>query len=81
MSGALSILVAYPGAKYLRGSTLASDWARRVNRAMHEVVIETNAHQLQLVFHSLRVQRIGAGDPATGTVTPVEPEDLVQSAT
>jgi len=74
-------MAAYPGAKYLPESTRAADWTRRLGRLMHEVRIETNAHNLTLVFHSLRVYRVARGDPETGKLTPVAPVDLLAPAT
>lgn len=51
--------IAYPGPTYVEGSVLAAEWGRRLGRAMHEAVIETNAFRLQLVFHDLQVERTG----------------------
>jgi hypothetical protein len=51
--------LAYPGPTYVEGSALAREWSGRLGRPMHEAVIETNAIRLQIVFHDLKVERIG----------------------
>ena len=73
-------MAAYPGATYRPDSPRAAEWARRLGRSMHEVRIETSAHTLELVFHGLRVQKVAAGDPATGALAPIDPVDLVAPA-
>jgi hypothetical protein len=70
----------YPGVVYLPDSPRAAEWSRRLGRPMHEVRIETNAWTLELVFHALRVHRIAHGDPAAGTLSPIEPVDLAPDA-
>ena len=74
-------MAAYPGATYLPESPRAAEWSQRLGRRMHEVRIETNAHNLELIFHGVRVQRVARGDPTTGTLTPVEAVDLLAPAT
>jgi hypothetical protein len=39
---------------------------------MHEARIESNALDLTLVFHDLRVDQLAAGDPDTRTLIPVD---------
>ena len=46
---------AYPGATYMTDSVLAQEWSQRLGKTMHEVQIETNGHNLRLVFHDLKV--------------------------
>jgi hypothetical protein len=53
---------AYPGATYVDNSVPAKEWANRLGHPMHEVRIETNGHNLDLVFHDLRVREISEGD-------------------
>jgi hypothetical protein len=53
---------AYPGASYIDNSALAQEWSRRLNKPMHEVRIETNGHNLALVFHDLIVKELSQGD-------------------
>ena len=74
-------MAAYPGAVYLPDSPRAAGWTRRVGHPMHEVRVETNSHTIRLVFHALRVYKVGQGDPATGDVSPIEPIDLLAPAT
>jgi hypothetical protein len=62
---------AYPGLSYVPDSELAASWAKRMGREMHEVLIESNAHKIELVCHDLIVLRAAAGDPVTGELTPV----------
>jgi hypothetical protein len=71
---------AYPGATYIRNSVLAADWSRRLGQSMHEVRIQTNAHNLQLIFHDLKVYRIASGDAATRDLTPIEPQEITNAA-
>jgi hypothetical protein len=54
--------VAYPGAKYVEASVTAREWESRFGKPMHEVRIETNGHNIQLIFHDLRVEEIGPAD-------------------
>jgi hypothetical protein len=74
-------MAAYPGARYLPESPTAAEWSRRLGRPMHEVRIETNAHNLTLVFHELRVHRTDEGNPDTGHLAPIDPVDLLAPAT
>jgi hypothetical protein len=55
--------LAYPGAKYLQDSSVAQEWMSRLGKIMHEVLIETNGHDIRLVFHDLSVKELGEGDP------------------
>ncbi|HVC94701.1 MAG TPA: hypothetical protein VND64_13460 [Pirellulales bacterium] len=73
----VNAMEAYPGAKFCADSPLAAGWTRRLGRPMHEVTIETNGHRLQLVFHSLRIHKVAQGDPATNSLSPIEPIDLL----
>jgi hypothetical protein len=70
----------YPGARYLPESARAAAWSRRLGHPMHEVRIETNTWTIELVFHALRVQKVEHGDPATGSMSPIEPVDLPSNA-
>jgi hypothetical protein len=54
--------VAYPGAKYVEDSVAAREWETRFGKPMHEVRIETNGHNIQLIFHDLSVEDIGPAD-------------------
>ena len=64
---------AYPGLSYVMDSPLASSWAERLAREMHEVAIETNAFGLRLICHDLRVDHLAVGDPRTRELTPLDP--------
>jgi hypothetical protein len=57
---------------YIDGSAAAADWSRRLGHELHEVLVETNAYSLRLVFHDLRVTRIATGNPTTGELEPVD---------
>jgi len=50
--------IAYPGAKLLTDSTHARDWSTRLGKQMWEVRIETNAHNIDLIFHDLRINEV-----------------------
>jgi len=54
--------LAYPGATYVDNSAPAQEWANRLGKPMHEVRIETNAHNLCLIFHDLSVRELREGD-------------------
>jgi hypothetical protein len=62
---------AYPGLSYVADSPLAASWSVRLNRAMREIRIETNAFELQLVCHDLLVQQLAIGNPLTDELSPV----------
>ena len=64
---------AYAGAKYLPNSPLSAAWTERLAHRMHEVRIETNAHNLQLVFHGLTVLQTARGDVDSGDLTDIAP--------
>jgi hypothetical protein len=68
---------AYPGAKIVIGSAAAAEWADRLAKPMTEVIIETNAHAIRIVFHALRVYKVAEGDPATNELTVIQPRDLL----
>jgi hypothetical protein len=54
--------LAYPGAAYVENSAVAQEWAVRLGKPMHEVLIETNGHNLRLIFHDLSVRELKDGD-------------------
>ncbi|MFE6787535.1 hypothetical protein ACFVFF_35265 [Streptomyces sp. NPDC057680] len=51
----------YPGAKLLPESEVARRWSRAVGIDFHDVVIESNAHRLTLVFSDLQVTEVPSG--------------------
>ncbi len=51
--------LAYPGYEHITESPKARAWSEGLNKAMHEVQIETNAYKLQIIFHDLKVRKIG----------------------
>jgi hypothetical protein len=55
---------AYPGLRYIDDSALAQRWTERLQRPMHEVVIETNVYNLQLVFHDVDIHKVTEGQPS-----------------
>jgi hypothetical protein len=59
---------AYPGMTYVANSDRAKLWSDLVSHKMHEVLIESNAFRLALVFHDLRIAQLGVGGPDAGTL-------------
>jgi hypothetical protein len=54
--------LAYPGATYVENSAVAQEWAVRLGKPMREVLIETNGHNLRLIFHELNVRELKESD-------------------
>lgn len=54
--------LAYPGPTYLEDSKLAEEWTSRLGSLMHEVLIQTNGHDIRLVFHDLHITELREGD-------------------
>jgi hypothetical protein len=50
--------VAYPGATVVANSSRARDWSTRLGKQMWEIRIETNTHNIELIFHDLRVSEL-----------------------
>jgi hypothetical protein len=53
--------VLYPGAKIIEESTRASHWTSALERDFHEVRVETNGHNLTLIFSELEVTQVEPG--------------------
>lgn len=51
----------YPGMKLVPDSAEAQRWSRELGVPFHEAVIETNGHNLSLVFSDLTVQTVDSG--------------------
>lgn len=51
----------YPGAKLLPQSDAARRWSKALGTDFHDVLIETNAHRLTLLFSELRVTEVPVG--------------------
>ncbi|MGP3979867.1 YxiG-like protein [Streptomyces sp. KR80] len=51
----------YPGAKLLPESDATRSWSHEVGIDFHEVLIETNAHRLTLIFSDLQVSEVPIG--------------------
>jgi hypothetical protein len=51
----------YPGAKIVEASETARQWSEALGIEFHEVLIETNGHNLTLVFTELQMSEVGAG--------------------
>ena len=49
---------AYPGLLYEEHSKLAAEWTNRLHHTMHEVKVETNVYLLQVIFHTLTVEKL-----------------------
>lgn len=52
----------HPGITLLPDSEGAREWTNLLNLEFHEVLIETNAHRISLVFSDLRVGQVSAGE-------------------
>lgn len=50
---------AYPGLEYVPDSELAKRWSNALGIPMHEIVLETEAFRLQLVFAEVRYEFLG----------------------
>ena len=58
--------VLYPGAEIIEESTWASHWTSVLERDFHEVRVETNGHNLTLIFSELEVTQVEPGySPST----------------
>jgi hypothetical protein len=63
--------LAYPGLIYEADAPRAKNWAQRLGKSMHEIVIKTNAYDIRLIFHDVVITQIAQGDPLTRTLTPL----------
>lgn len=63
---------AYPGASRVADSTRAVSWTEKLDREMHELLIETNAFSISLICHDMHVTQLAVGDPHSGTLTPLD---------
>jgi hypothetical protein len=61
----------YPGLSYVADSPRAQAWEQQLGKPMHEIVIETNAYDIRLIFHDVVITQIAQGDPHTRTLTPL----------
>ena len=61
----------YPVLTYIEESPLAKEWSNRLGYPMSEVSIETNGHDIRLVFHDVIIRKIAQGDPETQQLTPL----------
>lgn len=53
--------VLYPGMKLVHGSVDAGRWSHELGIAFHEAAIETNGHNISLVFSDLAVDTVDVG--------------------
>ena len=53
--------VLYPGMRLVRGSAGSERWSRELGIPFHEAAIETNGHNISLVFSDLAVDTVAAG--------------------
>ena len=51
----------YPGFELLPSSEAARSWSSKLGLPFHEAQVETNGHNLNLVFSDLRVEKVAAG--------------------
>lgn len=54
----------YPGMQLMPESDETRQWSARLGLPFHEVLIETNGHNLTLVFSDLRVSTVSPGTAA-----------------
>lgn len=64
--------VLYPGAALITDSPAARQWATAIGIDFHEVRIQTNAHDLTLIFSDLQVQERPAGSQQPDHKFPIE---------
>lgn len=50
----------YPGLEYQENSDLAKGWSFRLEKEMHEVIMETEIFEIQLVFHDVIVKKLSS---------------------
>jgi hypothetical protein len=62
----------YPGLKFMKDSAHAKEWTERLQQPMYELLIETNGHNITLIFHDVFVHQIATGDPTSGTLIPLD---------
>ncbi len=55
---------AYPGLSYIADSSAAQEWAVRLQKPMHEVFIESDAHDIRLIFHDVDITWTSEGSSA-----------------
>lgn len=51
----------YPGMQLIKGSPEAQEWSAEMGRPFHEALIETNGHNISLVFADLQITTIQPG--------------------
>jgi hypothetical protein len=68
---------AYPGASYSDDSPQAREWTERMGKPMHDISIETNGHNLRLIFHELHITKIAQGTPEHEELTPLMIEEPI----
>ncbi|MET7464140.1 hypothetical protein [Nonomuraea sp. NPDC005501] len=62
----------YPGATLITVSPTARSWAAAIGIDFHEVRIETNVHDLTLVFSDLTIEELPRPSPGHGHQSPVQ---------
>jgi hypothetical protein len=62
----------YPGTALLTDSPTARQWATAIGIDFHEVRIQTNAHDLTLIFSDLQVQERPAGSQQPDHKFPIQ---------
>jgi len=62
---------AYPGMSYVKDSESAREWTEKLGHEMHEVLINTNTFDINLIFHDLRIDLLEKGTPGQKGLTPV----------
>jgi len=55
---------AYPGLSYIANSPEEQSWADRLKKPMHEALIETNTHKIELIFHDVEITWTSEGSSA-----------------
>ncbi|HEX7555638.1 MAG TPA: hypothetical protein VF338_03360 [Leptolinea sp.] len=50
----------YPGLEYMKESNLATRWSIKLKKEMHEIIIQTESIQIQLIFHDVIVKKLSS---------------------
>ena len=59
----------YPGVSYIDNSPRARLWSERLGTQMHEVIIKTEAFEIQIIFHDFTVTKLNDTVHALDKVT------------
>ncbi len=54
--------LAYPGFEQIKNSDKAKNWSNRLGKKMHEVKLETNSFQINLIFETWTLKKVNDDD-------------------